>query len=34
MARAMEAQNHRFDGNREEFFRQLPGALRWVEELK
>jgi hypothetical protein len=26
----IEAQNHRFDGNLEEFFRRLSEALRWA----
>lgn len=29
---SIKAQNHRFDGNQDEFFRQLRGALQWISE--
>jgi hypothetical protein len=27
----VQAQNHRFDGNQPEFFRQLREALQWIK---
>jgi hypothetical protein len=28
----IQAQNHRFDGNQQEFYRRLEDALQWVEQ--
>jgi len=29
----IEARNHRFDGNREEFFRVLHEGLEWISKI-